>query len=319
MHRAIAGGIAVLIGTITGLVSALAAAADGAPHSQGWVLILSIFLLPVFVACLAAGLAALEFIAVTLKAPRIPVLLSGGIALPIGFAVMSSIHGQLASGGPGIFDAAWAMSSNAVGPCFLMCAVYAGLTISHGRKPVAPNAPQSAAPPPPPQQPKPAPQPSVLAPVVLQDPPRGERLLQIVMWPEERIGQRHFMYVIQLWSMAASLWFVAPFAIGAFIGFDQETRLMIAAFGWMALFWCAFCAVANRLHDLGIRGIWAAAPILAALAWVISEGPPDQGWFSMTSLMHWIVASVLCYGLAAAVLITRKGEPWSNQYGPESS
>jgi uncharacterized membrane protein YhaH (DUF805 family) len=206
------------------------------------------------------------------------------------------------------------MAAGAIAPSLATCALYAALTAIK----IRPRPPEALAAPPPPKPPTPR-APSPFAPVVLAEPPTTARLIQIFTWPEERIGQRLFMYAIQLWTMAASVWFALPFVLGGWLGLDQDTKLMIAALGWCALFWSAFCTIANRLHDLGLGAVWALAPAAAALVWLVQEGPPAQGWYSMTTLVHWIIASVLCYGALAAFLLTRKGDPLPNRYGAESS
>lgn len=319
MGRAVAGVIAVIVGVTAWLASGLAQAGPDT-LAAGWIFIYAIFVLPGYAAALAAGLAILEYVAVQSKWPRLAVFLGGGLLMPavVGLVVFGALVGSHADA----TGFSVALMRSAMGPSFLACAVYAGLTIFTARKRQADGS-MAAAPSPPPKAPAvQPPQPkrtNPFAPVVLKEPPASARLFQVMTWPEERIGQHLFMYCIQLWFLGASVWFAAPFVLGALLGFEQEHRLMVAALGWMALFWCAFCLVANRLHDLGVGAVWAGAPLMLALAWVVLEGPPAQGWYSMTSLWQWVLASVICYGLAAALLLTRKGEPWSNQYGPESS
>lgn len=308
MQRAMAKLAAAVVGAALGAVLVwLVLGANLSEQTLGWTMILSLFVAPVIGVAIAHGISVLEWAAGKFAFSRTAVLLWGGVLVPLGLTLVLGLPQLLrALAGDGSdFASILAIGGGAIVPCFVACLTYVTLTTPR-------DAPPAAGAPPP--KPKPA-EPSPFAQVVLEQPPTTQRVLELLSEPNHRIGQRHFMYCVQLWIRAAGIWFLVPFLASAWFNLERDVMLTLALAGWLALFWGAFCACVNRLHDLGQGAVFAALAPAAAVAWTYMQGPPETGWFSTTTLVHWIVATNFCFGALTMVLLTRKGDPSPNQYG----
>lgn len=323
MFRGVAGGIAVLAGDIVALLEIWLW--FGSPQiTPLGALILLVLWLPAITTVLILGLVGLE--AVVKRAPpsgRSGVFMGGGaIAIPLAAALMSLLTNiptsVLDATGAPAGPAALMVAAGFVVPSLVMCALYVLITAFEPDKSRPDVTP---APAPAPQAPPPR------APVLnlnlslpsstASEPFDSGRIMDVLTSPHHRIGQQHFLAVMGVLAIASQVWFPLPFILGGILRFEQDVRIALALFGWLVLFWGAFCAIANRLHDLGLSAVWATTPMLAALAWLLIEGEPRLGWTPQTALFHWVIATAICFAIAAAILLLRKGEPWSNQYGSE--
>lgn len=334
MHRVVSGGLAVLAGLITTVVTVwLVLGGPGTQDSLGWAMILSMFLMPVFVGVFPLALLALEALSTMFPRGRSWILLAGALALPFAVAVyLGVLQVPVLTGRPDDADVPNALiMSIIVGsaiPAFAMCGLYALLTsfgAAHRREPEQSrqSATPVAKPPPPPASPR---RPLVQLNLSLSFPTTSaserldtHRLVELLTSPDHRIGQQHFLVVMGVLGLASQVWFPLPFVLGGLLRLDQDVRIALALFGWLVLFWGAFCAIGNRLHDLGMSAVWAITPMLAALAWLLIEGEPRLGWTAQTALFHWVIATLICSALAAAALLLFKGEPWSNRFGSEQA
>ncbi|HVY84196.1 MAG TPA: DUF805 domain-containing protein [Caulobacterales bacterium] len=80
--------------------------------------------------------------------------------------------------------------------------------------------------------------------------------------------------------------------------------------------WCAYCLIANRLHDLGQSGAWALGPIALALLYsvaTVAGGPLTPGALIYLMIAAAVVFSV--YGVFALVLLLFAGDPGPNKFG----
>lgn len=308
MRRAMAKFVAALVGAALGAVVVwLVLGADLNEQTLGWTMIVSMFVAPVIGVAVAHGITVLEWGAAKLNLSRTAVLLWGGVLVPLGLVLLLGLPQMLRAlaGNGADFAAILAISGGAIVPCFVACLTYVTLTTPR-EAPPAPGAPTQA--------PKPE-EPSPFAQVVLEQPPTTQRVLELLTEPNHRIGQRHFMYCVQLWIRAAGIWFLVPFLAGAWFDLERDVMLTLALAGWLVLFWGAFCACANRLHDLGRGAVFAALAPAGAVAWSYMQGAPETGWFSTTTLVHWIIATNFGFGALTMLLLTRKGDPLPNQYG----
>lgn len=328
MLRVTAGIFSVIAGVAAAFFTIYTLLGWGGSSDQnmviGFTIILSMFVLPLVAVALSFGLACLEALAILTKWPRALVILSGTLLIPLGVAMFIGMpYFALGAGHPRVLEqqvtSLW-FGLGALIPSFVGCFLYALLTWPLNRTSTPPPAaPAEAAPAPPPPAPPPPPKPpSPFAPVVLSPAPDNHRVIEILTSPRHRIGQRHFMYAMQIWSMAATVWWGITMILMAAVGFDKELGFVIAAAGWFVLLWCAFCGTANRLHDFNLNGLLGLGPVFTAFAWVVSEPPPSDGWVSGPGIARCIIACVFCFGATAAILLVLKGEPYSNQYGPET-
>lgn len=315
MRIAIAGLVSVLAGAVLGLI--LIWYWLGGPEradAAGWTVIMAIFTVPMLVMALGVGLAVLEAASRWLVVPRLAVFLAGALLIPLGVFLLTGgpdlvavMAGNRSVSTTPLLIAAWvtapALLSNVL--FWLLTTTWRPADLVRSK----PLLPPIASPPPPPGAPGP------FAPVVLTQPPTSQRLLEIMSSPDQRIGQHLFKYCIQLWIQAAAVWFVLALMGGQLIGLPYDVRLVISLTGWFVLFWAAFCACANRLHDLGWSAAFALAPIAAALAILYLQGPPASGWASVNALVHWVIAMNWCFGAFAGFLLLRKGDPLPNRFG----
>lgn len=322
MFRVLAGGIAVLAGVVVALIELwLWLGGPDQQNAAGWTLIFSLFWLPYVLTYLPLGLLVLEYLAKFAPGARTGVLMGGPILIPLAIALLSSMSNLPAvfahpEGAP-MGATTLVIAAGFIVPSLVMCVLYAFITAfdpSNLRKTGESAIPAQAVAPP-----RPA-----LVNINLNFPttPAAEeldshRIMELLTSPDHRIGQQHFLVVIGVLGLASQIWFPLPFLLGGILHLEQDVRIALALFGWLVLFWGAFCAIANRLHDLGLSAVWATTPMLAALAWLLIEGEPRLGWTPQTALFHWVIATAICFAIAAAILLLRKGEPWSNQYGPE--
>ena len=327
MFRVVAGGIAVLAGLVAVFVTVwMVLGGPGTQDSLAWTIIFSMFLLPLFVTVFPLALLALEALATMFPRGRSWILLAGAIVLPFAVALylgvfqLPTLLGRSDNAGGASALIMGIVVASAI-PAFVMCGLYALLT-SFGvtRAPSTTKEPAVAQPPPPAPPRPPLLQVNLnlsIPPSTASEPLDSGRIMDVLTSPHHRIGQQHFLAVMGVLALASQVWFPLPFILGGFLHLEQDVRIALALFGWFILFWGAFCAIANRLHDLGLSAVWATTPMLAALAWLLIEGEPRLGWTPQTALFHWVIATAICFAIAAAILLLRKGEPWSNRYGSE--
>lgn len=265
---------------------------------------------------LIASLALLELVQPRIKAPRIAFFVLGALAIAAVVGAMFAFGAaQFFAFDPALFERVFGYDTpmDMITRMFVLPALVASAGYVWLTKDMVPGSADPV-----PQEPYAVPVPSPVTPV-LQEAPDTDRMIAIMTSPHDRIGQRAFLYALRLWWIAVTIWVIAPILIAGFLGMDDETgKYVVAAFGWVALFWSAFCITANRVHDLNLSAVWAAAPALVALLWVIVETPADAPLVSTSTATHLVIALLLCYLLTAALLIIRKGDPSPNQYGAAS-
>lgn len=282
-----------------------------------WALSVAMFDLPIAGLILIVSLALLEALQPRIKAPRLTFFVVGACALSV---VLGGMFAFAASGffgfDPSLFGRTfgYATPQTLVAGLFLAPALVASLVYVWLTRDQKPGSADPA-----PQEPY-AVEVQGRASPSLQVAPDTRRMMAILTSPTERIGQRAFLYAIRLWSMAASIWLLAPILLAGFLGMDAngDDKYVVAFFGWIVLFWSAFCITANRLHDLSLSAAWAAGPVFAAFAWVLVETPAAESLLSAKAATHAVIALVFCYAITAALLIIRKGDPFANRYGDAS-
>lgn len=307
--RVVTGICSTLLGLVSGFLGLwLVLGGPERADAAGWTLILSIFVLGPMLFVVPAAVAGLDLLVAKCKPRMLPLaLVAVAPALVFFVGWPWAFEGLDAGAGPWLMFAVGTLI-----PASIAGAVHLLLSAPALWRPrlVAPKHTSAPS--------KPANveiAPTLFTTIVLKQPPDTRQLIDILTSPRLRIGQHRFLYAAQVLALAGAVWFPLPFLLGAWMDLPKDLELVVSWTGWFALLWSAFCLTANRVHDLGLSGLWGVAPLALAAMWLLAEGPPDTGWVSMTTLTHAITAGAFCYAAALAVLLPLKGQAWSNEYG----